>query len=388
MESIMKALSSVECPSCKGKGMYDVQMIDFAGNKAKIKCACDAILNADLTPSVKMEKKGRQITQVSRDVPTAKAKIEEVKTTEKNWLDLFETSNDAADILEEAFMNEVEYENVAELEDGKKLTYKERKSIDDDMFAVVKTIKNKVTGEPRKIRMFPIHDPAHVRNALARLGQEKVKITLRSLGVSIDSVKQKILKRARKLNMKDLLERYEKSTVEEQAKLFKETVEEVAKLKTDAETKDKELATLKESITTKDAEIANLKTELEKSKKDAETANAEIAKRDKEIRDAEIAKRKTELGDIAKDMTDEDIMNEDKYKIAKLTKENADLKVKIEAIAKPADKPADDPNKGSDGTKPDADLDKGSKDKKKDSEIFTTQKRVTEKAFGKEKETK
>jgi hypothetical protein len=40
--------------------------------------------------------------------------------------------------------------------------------------------------------------------------------------------------------MKDLLEKYEKSTVEEQAKLFKETIEEVAKLKTDAEAMVKE----------------------------------------------------------------------------------------------------------------------------------------------------
>jgi hypothetical protein len=375
MESIMKAMSSVECPSCKNKGMYDVQMIDFAGNKTKVKCACDALLNIDLTPAVKMEKKGRQVSKIDRDMPAVKAGAEEIKTVEKNWLELFETSKDTDDVLEEAFMNEVEYENVTELEDGKKLTYKERKSINDKMFAVIKVVKNKVTGEPRKIRMFPIQDPAHVRNALARLGQKKVQDTLRSLGVSIDSVKQKILKRAKELNMKDLLDKYEKSTVEEQAKLFKETVEEVSKLKTEAEIKDKETATLKESVTAKDAEIANLKTELEKVKKDAETANAEIAKRDKEIRDAEIAKRKTELGDLAKDMKDEDIMNDDKYKIAKLTKENAELKAKVPVV---------DPAKGSEEKKPETDLDKGSKDKKKETEIFETQKRVNEKAFGKE----
>ena len=186
--------------------------------------------------------------------------------------------------------------------------------------------------------------------------------------------------------MKDLLDKYEKSTVEEQAKLFKEIVEESVKLRTDAETKvketatlvetkDKEVATLKESVIAKDTEIANLKTEFDKVKNDAETANAEIAKRDKEIKDAEIAKRKTELGDLAKDMTDEDIMNEDKFKIAKLTKENADLKAKV---------PVEEPKKGSEEHKEETDLDKGSKDKKKDTEVFATQKRVNEKAFGKE----
>ena len=182
--------------------------------------------------------------------------------------------------------------------------------------------------------------------------------------------------------MKDLLEKYEKATVEEQAKLFKETVEEVVKLKADIELKDKEIATTKESVTAKDAELATLKTELETVKATATDATAEIAKRDKEIKDVEIAKRKTELGDLAKDMTDEDIMNEDKFKIAKLTKENADLKTKVET-AKPV---VDDPAKGAADKKEDADLDKGSKDKKKDGEIFDAQKRVNEKAFGKEKE--
>lgn len=427
MEAIMKALSNAECPSCKGKGMYGVEAIDFAGNQAKVKCMCDALLTVDLTPAVKMEKKGRDITKLTQVVPAAKQESEEkgnaqekVEKVEKNWLEVFENSQDSMDVIEEAFMNEVEYAKDEKMmhctkcpwsgpegecesnkcpecdgpvepvdEQGKKLTYKERKNINDDMFAVIKEVKNKVTGEPRQIRMFPIADPAHVRNALARLAQTKVHETLRSLGVSIDSVKQKILKRARELNMKDLLDRYEKATVEEQAKLFKETIEEVAKLKADAEAKDKEFATLKESVTAKDAELATLKTELDTVKKTAETATAEIARRDKEIRDAEIAKRKTELGDVAKDMTDEDVMNEDKYKIAKLTKENADLKAQVEATAKAAAEkaaaaPAAEPAKASVEQKPEADLDKGSKDKKKDTEVFTAQKRITEKAFGKE----
>lgn len=445
MESIMKALSSVECPSCKEKGMYRVDMIDFVANEARIKCVCDAILKADLTPAVKVQKKGREIKTISE---VKKASVE------KNWPELIENSEDSIDTIEESFMNEVEYQDSKDIEKSryesydmdiisklvreaerpkeidnsdypvienvdfknqkvriryepsntvveidlhikpktkkienaeeisKKLTYKERQAIPDNMFAVIKEVKNKKTGELRKIRMFPIQDPAHLRAALSRLGQDKVQTTLKSLGVSIDTVKQKILKRAKELNMKDLLEKYEKSTVEEQAKLFKETIEEVAKLKTDViakdtvvATKDTEIVSLKDSVTAKDAEIAALKTDLDKAKKDTETATAEIARRDKEIKDAEIAKRKTELGDIAKDMSDEDVMNEDKYQIAKLKKENADLKAKI---------PASDPAKGSAEKKEDADLDKGSKDKNKDTAIFATQKKVTERAFGKQ----
>jgi hypothetical protein len=99
-----------------------------------------------------------------------------------------------------------------EIEEAKRLTYEEKKNLPDEDFALVITVKNKVTGEPRKIRMFVINDEAHVRNALARLGQEKVKETLKRLGVSIETVKNKILKKAKELNMTDLLERQEKST--------------------------------------------------------------------------------------------------------------------------------------------------------------------------------
>lgn len=98
-----------------------------------------------------------------------------------------------------------------EIEEAKRLKYEEKKNLSDDDFAVVLTVKNKVTGEPRKIRMFVINDEAHVRNALARLGQEKVREHLKRLGVSIESVQKKILKRAKELNMEDLLKRYEKS---------------------------------------------------------------------------------------------------------------------------------------------------------------------------------
>ena len=61
----------------------------------------------------------------------------------------------------------------------------------------------------RKIRKYPIHDEAHVRNALSRLGQEAPKATLKKLGVSIDSVLKKVLKRAKSLKMYSLLMRNE-----------------------------------------------------------------------------------------------------------------------------------------------------------------------------------
>jgi transcription elongation factor Elf1 len=84
-------------------------------------------------------------------------------------------------------------------EDGfevaKKLTYEQRQSLSDKDFAVV------IHKDGKTIRKYPIKDPAHVRNALSRLGQEAPKAGLKSLGVSPESVRAKVLRRAKELNM-------------------------------------------------------------------------------------------------------------------------------------------------------------------------------------------
>jgi len=161
-------------------------------------------------------------------------------------------------------------------DEAKKLTYQERKGISDKMFAVVVKVKNKKTGKMRKIRMFPIHDEAHVRNALARLGQPKPKATLKRLGVSVESVRRKILRRARQLKMKSLLERHKAGI----NKLAKELIEAKKKIKLYAE------------------------------------------------KAQEILKRRAELGDY--EISDEDILNDDKFSKAKVEMENASLRAKLE----------------------------------------------------------
>ena len=104
-----------------------------------------------------------------------------------------------------------------DIELSKKLSFKSRKALSDDMFAIVKTEKTK-TGKTRKIRMFPIHDEVHVRNALARLGQEKVLQTIRDMGLTKTMVFNKVIKRAKELNMTKLLKRYEESSRNGQGK--------------------------------------------------------------------------------------------------------------------------------------------------------------------------
>ena len=87
------------------------------------------------------------------------------------------------------------------LEAAKTLKAEDRNALKDSDFAIVKTVKNEKTGEPRKIRMYPMHDEAHVKNALARINQKPSQKGLKKLGLSVEGVKAKIHARAKKMGI-------------------------------------------------------------------------------------------------------------------------------------------------------------------------------------------
>ena len=258
-------------------------------------------------------------------------------------LNLAEYSNeelkDLQDFLEED-------ENV-EIEESKRLSLEERKKLPDSMFAVVVEKKGK-SGKTIKIRKYPLNDETRVRAALRYLGMPRNQRALRKLGVSIESVRKKILKRAKELNMTSLLERYKNKGAEMEEKI-KELEQEVAKLK--------------EQLQQKEAVIAELKKESEEAK----TKIEEIEKaKEQEIKKAKeqakiIAERRAELKEFAKDVKDEDLLNDLMYENLKLKKEIAELKKAKQ-------------EKGS--------LETGSTDKDKEEEIFKKQKSIRKKAFG------
>jgi len=98
-----------------------------------------------------------------------------------------------------------------EVQNAKKLSYQEKQNLPDSSFAVV------IKKDGRKIRKFPIHDAAHVRNALARLGQEPTIKALERLGVSVEATKKKVLARAKALGLKELVQKHEKASETEKA---------------------------------------------------------------------------------------------------------------------------------------------------------------------------
>lgn len=331
---ISRLISEIKkCPSCQIDNPYlDMLNFDFENDKGQVQCAkCGAKLNLNLMPDVTVHKKGKKI----KDISVASINYED-----------FDGSDEE---LEVVLSNLLEGDSLIDednktIEEAKKISYKERKAIDDKMFAVLVTVKNKKTGDPRKIRMFPIHDPAHVRNALARLPQATQ--TLEKLGVSVDSVRKKILKRAKELNMTDLLKRHKEGASELMDELLKKygktSVDDLAKFL------DVELSTLKTSLEAVNKELATLKTDSEASKKLMDeakikieaaktketeltatittlTAEVEVSRKEKKDREtaeisAKLKERKDKLGDSAKDMKDEDILIDMKYENAMLKK--------------------------------------------------------------------
>lgn len=393
IQNIMRMVSEVDCLTCKEKGYSEIDIIDFKENKAKITCLnCKAEMGLDLTPHAMLTKKGRQIKKIST---ISKSNIDNYI----KYIEEFEGSDESLAL---------EIESI--FEESENLKYEQRQKLTDDLFALVKSVKIK-TGKEKKIRMFPIEDEAHIRSALAKLAQDKVKETLNQLGVSVDSVKEKILRRAKKLNMKKLLEKYSKATIEEvvqeiaKAKIKRELSEEemkIAKAKIDEKGEDikeedleivmselvkasektvaekattKEIEDAKILIKAKEDEIQKLQTELEASKVKMTELEKKLEDIEKAERQKKIDTRKSELAEFAKDMKDEDILDDIKYENAKLKKEVAELKA-----SKGSEEHKDTDNKDK------KDLTKGSTDKGGDVELRKRQAEVDKYAWKDNKE--
>ena len=150
--------------------------------------------------------------------------------------------------------------------------------------------------------------------------------------------------------MDEILKKYSKASIEELVK-FLET--EIATLKTATEAHVTELASKVQEITVKDTELATLKTEkeaslkaiedskliVENSKLELEKIKAEFATIKAEL-DARLAAekasavkvRKDQIGEYAKDMSDDDILNDLKFENAKLRKERDEALAKASTI--------------------------------------------------------
>ena len=220
-----------------------------------------------------------------------------------------------------------------------RLTTEQRNALPDSDFAVMIRVKDKKTGKMRKIRMFPIHDTAHVRNALTRLEQLAPKTTLARLDVSVEAVKAKILRKARQLVTKAEVQepkpepKPEVKKVEKKlkVKVIEKPEKKVEKEKakdTNAQEDDLELYALEDKVAKYANGIRKLASKVRSTNKELETVKAEKAGKIKFYKEnaKKIHDRKVELGDFGKDLSDEDITNDDKFEKAQLEKQLAENK--------------------------------------------------------------
>jgi len=326
VQSIVTVLRQVECPSCKEQGYLDIHTIDFMDNKVKAKCmSCDSILGIELTPATKLIRKGRKVKKVTAVKASTEEKIEKQ-----------EEVKDEIDIIKE----------VEGMDCATCSLNETREELSDDSFAIVKD------SETGKIRLFPIIDKEQAGNALTRLDDSKVKEILGKLGISIEDAKEKIEKRAKELDETKELDNNTqggiKMKLEEKIKELEVALKAITdeKEKLDAKIKDYEKDDVVKSLKAKEEEVAALKTEIEGLNKkveglDAKDAELATAKEEKKVlqdkideieeakKQEKIKARRDELGDASKDVTDEDVMNDDKFENLKLKKENAELKKKV-----------------------------------------------------------
>ena len=194
--------SSVSCHQC-GKTL-SVAMTSNLKNKIITCNRCGLTFNYDIAK----QDKYKQIKEINELVLNT-SKVNNIeKSSEGGQVDMkiqlevskFHRYTEDPDTFEKSMWTIDTIEEGKDVE-AKKIKYQERKALPDSMFAMVLRVKNKKTGKIKKIRMYPIQDEAHVTEALARLEQEKPKATLKKLGVNIEKVGAKILRRVKQLKM-------------------------------------------------------------------------------------------------------------------------------------------------------------------------------------------
>lgn len=328
---------TIKCPKCKVEFAFNITHETYK-KISKI----EEIKIDKIEKSAKTEKGGK-VMDYKLELSRFHRYVDNLEEFERYIAKDYDESKDGSVLPETAV-----------IEQSARLTTEQRNALPDSDFAVVVRVKNKRTGEMRKIRMFPIHDKAHVRNALARLGQPAPQATLRKLGVSIETVKAKILRKARQLKMTQLLERYKKAKVEpkkanvkkvekvdkkvepkkkieakkEPEKKVEVKVEKAKDTISDAQKHTLALYALEDKIAKYALGIRKLVSKVRSTNKKLETVKAEKEDKIKFYKEnaKKIHDRKVELADFAKDLSDEDIVNEDKFEKAQLKKQVAESK--------------------------------------------------------------
>lgn len=429
MEQIMNTLSEVENLDGQSKGMFDLLHLDFQKSQVKVRdLTTDGELLIDLTPKVTVTKKGKskgiaKIQDLSgiETIEDMDKFIEDFEGSDESLEILIETSTEGPKIsnTERLELTDEDFavvKNVKTVKGNKKIrifpihnsAHRDsaiRRLEQPQVMATLDTlgvekdnVERKICRRALKIAMNDLIkklEKSSVEEVLQEIATQHIgrELTADELekaynivdyskngGDANDTSLLKIPAKKSDANETSLInasldEEAVKKMIDEISKVEetdeeKAKAEELAKAKADEEAKlAKEKAEAEEAKAKEDAaksdeekaeEIAKLREEL----KEATEKLVEYAKAETEAR---IQGRKDELGEIAKDMKDEDLLDDHKYELAKRDKVIADLQA---------------------GKKVKVDLTKGSDDKEVGAVEKTKRAKVDEYAFGRQPKEK
>jgi hypothetical protein len=156
--------------------------------------------------------------------------------------------------------------------EAKEMTRKSINDLPDSDFAYIEPGGKKVDGKtvPRSLRHLPIHDAAHVRNALARLSQTKISAEAKSKALT------KIKSAAKKFGIKVAESKAEHG--EDLQEHFKGMRQEMHRKMSEQDSYDAKHETLKELRKHHEDAIKNIDSEIAQLKKDKSEDTQDLQK--------------------------------------------------------------------------------------------------------------
>ncbi len=346
LDTIMRILREVDCVNCEETGFADVDSIDFKRNTASIHCLnCDAEMAVTLTPQATLSKKGRKITDVARiNHDSAKVAGDNIDSVDT------EQVKEAKQSMK-TLMEKYKVETVAEVVQAiAKASIGRELSEEELQFAFTLVEYKRAGGDVNMTSLMALKGKTLMANPTSLL----------SASISEEEVTSLISEIAKMTKAEEeapAAEETPKETPAPAADAPQAPAEETPAATPAEETPSEATAeAAAKAVKAKDVEIAALQARIVKFEK---------AQKEKEAKDkAKLLKaRREELGEFSDKLSDEQILDDDKFTIARQTKTISMLKA------------------GEEVTEEELGLSKGSTDKGEDAEA-DSRRRVQELAWG------
>ncbi len=306
---------NTSCHQCNH--LIPISSISEMGTRELICPKCGLIFSHNVSDEVFKKIAKMNLIQKKENAPVKSSKKETTKVVE-----LIEVED------VEAIKKQIEGDN---------LDVAKTSNLPRSLFAVVTTVKDKKTETPKLVTIFPMYSRNSIRDALVRLKDKSVDTALKGLGVNIESIKTKLVRRGKELKLASLLKRYKKAVGKHKDKLRKKR-KKIKEIKQYASEKE---AILKAGVRKIVKKHLELKKELEEAKKQAEQkveaqkqkTIKETVKVTKELENKvefykenakKIVDRQLIIG--KETLSDEDIINDDKFEKVNLQLELAKIK--------------------------------------------------------------